>query len=318
MADRVPQHDPRHEPVMLHEVVETLAVRLGGRYVDATVGLGGHARAIIEAALPGGRLLGIDRDPQALAIATERLAPFGDAVVLARGEFAEVARICEERGFAPVDGILIDAGVSSFQLDTPGRGFSFRRDEPLDMRMDPDGPVTAADIVNTSDEFDLAAIIFEYGEERRSRRIAREIVARRPLRTTTDLARAVEAAVGRRGHDRIHPATLTFQALRIAVNNELDQLESALDAAHGLLTPGGRLVVISFHSLEDRMAKQFIREHTRDCICPPRQPICTCDHHATLRDVVRGGRTASDDEVGRNPRARSARLRAAERLTEAA
>lgn len=317
-SERAPQHDPRHEPVMLHEVVDALAVRPGGRYVDATVGLGGHARAIIQAAQPGGRLFGIDRDPQALAIATERLAPYGDAVVLARGEFAEVARICAERGFAPVDGILIDAGVSSFQLDTPGRGFSFRRDEPLDMRMDPDGPVTAADIVNTSEESDLAAIIFEYGEERRSRRIAREIVARRPLRTTSDLARAVEAAVGRRGQDRIHPATLTFQALRIAVNNELDQLESALEAAHTLLTPGGRLVVISFHSLEDRMVKQFIREHKRDCICPPRQPICTCDHRATLRDAAKGGRTASDDEVARNPRARSARLRAAERTEEAA
>lgn len=317
-SERAPQHDPRHEPVMLHEVVDALAVRPGGRYVDATAGLGGHARAIIEAAQPDGRLLGIDRDPQALAIATERLAPYGEAVVLARGEFADVARICGERGFTPVDGILIDAGVSSFQLDTPGRGFSFRRDEPLDMRMDPDGPTTAADIVNTSDEFDLAAIIFEYGEERRSRRIAREIVARRPLRTTTDLARAVEAAVGRRGQDRIHPATLTFQALRIAVNGELDQLEAALEAAHGLLTPGGRLAVISFHSLEDRMVKQFIRDHTRDCVCPPRQPTCTCDHRATLRDVARGGRTASEGEVARNPRARSARLRAAERLAEAA
>lgn len=317
-SERAPQHDPRHEPVMFHEVVDALAVHPGGRYVDATVGLGGHARVIIEAAQPGGRLLGIDRDPQALAIAAEHLAPFGDAVVLARGEFAEIAQICEERGFTPVDGILIDAGVSSFQLDTPGRGFSFRRDEPLDMRMDPDGPVTAADLVNTSDEADLATIIFEYGEERRSRRIAREIVARRPLRTTSDLARAVEAAVGRRGQDRIHPATLTFQALRIAVNNELDQLESALEAAHLLLAPGGRLVVISFHSLEDRMVKQFIREHTRDCICPPRQPVCTCDHRATLRDVAKGGRTASDDEVARNPRARSARLRAAERLVEAA
>ncbi|MBM4410273.1 MAG: 16S rRNA (cytosine(1402)-N(4))-methyltransferase RsmH [Chloroflexi bacterium] len=317
-SERAPQHDPRHEPVMFHEVVDALAVHAGGRYVDATVGLGGHARVIIEAAQPGGRLLGIDRDPQALAIAAEHLAPFGDAVVLARGEFTEIAQICEERGFTPVDGILIDAGVSSFQLDTPGRGFSFRRDELLDMRMDPDGPVTAADIVNTSDEADLAAIIFEYGEERRSRRIAREIVARRPLRTTSDLARAVEAAVGRRGQDRIHPATLTFQALRIAVNNELDQLETALEAAHLLLAPGGRLVVISFHSLEDRMVKQFIREHTRDCICPPRQPVCTCDHRATLRDVAKGGRTASDDEVARNPRARSARLRAAERLVEAA
>ncbi|RJQ07992.1 MAG: 16S rRNA (cytosine(1402)-N(4))-methyltransferase RsmH [Dehalococcoidia bacterium] len=317
-SERAPQHDPRHEPVMLHEVVEALAVRPGGRYVDATVGLGGHARAIIEAAQPGGQLLGIDRDPQALAIATERLMSYGDAVVLVRGEFAEVARICTERGFTPVDGVLIDAGVSSFQLDTPGRGFSFRRDEPLDMRMDPDGPVTAADIVNTSDETDLAAIIFEYGEERRSRRIAREIVARRPLRTTSDLARAVEAAVGRRGQDRIHPATLTFQALRIAVNNELDQLESALEAAHTLLTPGGRLAVISFHSLEDRMVKQFIREHTRDCICPPRQPVCTCAHRATLRDAAKGGRTASDDEIARNPRARSARLRAAERLEKAA
>jgi len=317
-SERAPQHDPRHAPVLLHEVVEALAVRPGGRYVDATVGLGGHARAIIEAAQPGGRLLGIDRDPQALAVAGEVLAPFGGAVVLARGEFAAIARICGERGFTPVDGVLIDAGVSSLQFDTEGRGFSFRSDEPLDMRMDPDGPTTAADIVNSTSEHDLAAIIYEYGEERRSRRIAHAIVERRPLRTTGDLARAVEAAVGRRPQERIHPATLTFQALRIAVNGELDQLAQALDAAHDLLTPGGRLAVISFHSLEDRMVKQFIREHARDCICPPKQPVCTCDHRATLRDVLRGGRTASEGEVARNPRARSARLRAAERLPEAA
>lgn len=312
---------PRHEPVMLREVVDGLAVRPGGRYVDATVGLGGHAAATIAAAQPGGRLLGIDRDPAALAIARERLAPFGDAVLLVRGAFEDVAEICAAHGFAPVDGILFDLGVSSLQLDQPGRGFSFQRDEPLDMRMDPDAPVTAADIVNDYDEHSLAALIYEYGEEHRSRRIARAIVARRPLRTTGELARAVEAAVGHRHapgrRSAIHPATLTFQAIRIAVNRELEQLDTALEAARGLLAgPGARLVVISFHSLEDRRVKEYFRLHSRDCICPPRQPVCTCDHRATLREVTRKPLRPTDEEIARNPRSRSARVRVAESTVE--
>jgi 16S rRNA (cytosine1402-N4)-methyltransferase len=323
---RHPQPSPSgsHTPVLLRETIEALNLRPGRRYVDATVGLGGHAAAILEVIAPDGHLLGIDRDPEALAIATERLAPFGDAVVLVRGAFADIETICRAHGFVPVDGVLLDLGVSSMQLDRPGRGFSFQRDEPLDMRMDPDGPVTAADIVNDYDEGRLATLIYEYGEEHRSRRIARAIVERRPLHTTGELARLVEAAVGRgRRSTRpsarrpIHPATLTFQALRIAVNDELGQLSAALEAAHGLLAiPGGRLVVISFHSLEDRAVKEYFRLHSRDCICPPRQPVCTCDHRATLREVSRKVRMAGDEEIATNPRARSARLRVAEAIAE--
>ena len=305
---------PQHEPVMLHEVVAGLAVRPGGRYVDATLGLGGHAAAILAACQPGGRLLGIDRDPHAVAIASKQLARYGDAVVVARGEFADVARICDAHGFRPVDGILFDLGVSSMQLEMPGRGFSFQRDEPLDMRMDPDGGMTAADIVNTYDEARLAALIWEYGEERNSRRIARAIVARRPLRTTGALASLVQGVSRRTPGERIHPATRTFQALRIAVNCEIDQIERALVEAESLLGPGGRIAVISFHSLEDRAVKTFFRDRTRDCVCPPRQPVCTCDHRATLREISRRVSRATDDEVARNPRARSARLRVAESI----
>ena len=308
---------PQHEPVMLREAIEGLAVRPGGRYVDATVGLGGHAAAILAAAQPGGRLLGIDRDPYALDAAGARLASYADALVLARGAFADIAELCAAHGFVPMDGILFDLGVSSMQLDAPGRGFSFRHDEALDMRMDPDGPTTAADIVNSYDEGSLAALIWDYGEERHSRRIARAIVARRPIRTTGELARAIEAAAGRARGDRIHPATRTFQALRIAVNDEIEQIETALGAAESLLAgPGARIVVIAFHSLEDRVVKQFFRDRARDCVCPPRQPVCTCDHRATLREITHRVRKPADDEVARNPRARSARLRVAESVTE--
>ncbi|MQC18379.1 MAG: 16S rRNA (cytosine(1402)-N(4))-methyltransferase RsmH [Chloroflexi bacterium] len=309
------EYRPRHDPVMLREALEGLAVHPGGRYVDGTAGLGGHSAAIIEAALPDGRLLSIDRDPNAIVVASERLSAYGDAVVIARGEFADIAEIAAEHGFADIDGILFDIGLSSLQLEQPGRGFSFQRDEPLDMRMDPDGETSAADLVNRTDEQALASIIYEYGEEKRSRRIARAIVERRPIRTTRELVAAVEAAVGRGRARDIHPATLTFQALRIAVNEELDQLDAALEAARDLLrAPGGRLVVISFHSLEDRRVKEFFRLHAKDCICPPRQPVCTCDHRATLREVTRRPLRASVDEVNANPRARSARLRVAERL----
>ncbi len=318
---------PQHEPVMLHEIVEALGVHPGGRYVDATLGLGGHSSALAAASQPGGRLLGIDRDPNAIRIASDRLSSYGDAVVVARGEFADIATICEERGFELVDGILFDLGVSSMQLDMPGRGFSFMRDEPLDMRMDPESGMTAADIVNTYDEARLAALIWEYGEERNSRRIARAIVARRPLHTTSALANLVEGvarhAPGNRGSagrgpERIHPATRTFQALRIAVNGEIEQIERALVDAEGLLGPSGRIAVISFHSLEDRAVKTFFRDRARDCICPPRQPVCTCDHRATLREISRKITRPTDAEVARNPRARSARLRVAEHIGQAA
>jgi 16S rRNA (cytosine1402-N4)-methyltransferase len=306
---------PRHDPVMLREAVEALAVRPGGRYVDATVGLGGHAAAILAAAQPGGRLLGIDADPQALAVARERLAPFGNAVILVHSNFRAIAEVCATHGFVPVDGVLFDLGISSLQLAAPGRGFSFQRDEPLDMRMDPAGPVTAADLVNDTDEQRLATLIWEYGEERRSRQIARAIVARRPLRTTGELVNAIEQAVGQGRGRRIHPATLTFQALRIAVNQELDFLVDSLEAARGLLAGvGSRLVVIAFHSLEDRLVKEYMRKESSACICPPRTPVCVCGHVATLRLVSRGARQPGAAEVARNPRARSARMRVAEPL----
>lgn len=308
--------DAIHEPVMLDEVLRLLDVRAGGRYIDATVGAGGHARAILGAA-PGVRLLGVDRDPQVLEVARERLAPFGEAVTLRHGRFDDLPGLASEAGFEAVDGVLFDLGVSSLQLDTPGRGFSFRRDEPLDMRMDPtaEGP-TAADIANEYDERQLANVLYEFGEERRSRAIARAVVARRPLRTTKDLVTAIEQAVGP-GRERlgnIHPATRTFQALRIAVNQELSLLDSALPGAHGLLADGGRLVVLSFHSLEDRAVKRFLRRESTGCLCPPRSPGCVCGHVATLAELTRRPLRPSTAEVERNPRARSARLRAAERI----
>lgn len=309
-----PPATPRHDPVMVAEVLEALAVRPGGRYIDATVGLGGHARAILEAAGPSGTLLGIDRDPQALAVARERLAPFGDAVTLAHGVFWEIDAIGRAHGFDAVDGVLFDLGVSSLQLETPGRGFSFSRNEALDMRMDASAAdtLTAAEVVNEYEEGELAQIIWEYGEEPRSRAIARAIVQRRPLHTTADLVSAIEQAVGRGRERQIHPATLTFQALRVHINQEIDLLGDALAAAHGLLAgAGARLVVISFHSLEDRRVKEYMARESTDCLCPPRTPQCICGHEASLRLVHRRVRRPTDSEVMRNPRARSARLRAA-------
>ena len=302
---------------MLHEAIEGLAVRPGGRYVDATIGPGGHAEAILEAAGPDGRLLGIDLDPDALALAGERLTRFGDAVVLARGNYREIAELCEAHGFVPVDGVLFDLGMSTLQLEASGRGFSFAGDEPLDMRMDPAGELTAAAIVNSWEEQELAKLIRSYGEERRARAIARAIVARRPLRSTLHLVNAIEQAVGRGRERQIHPATLTFQALRVAVNQELDSLVVALPVARGLLDGvGSRIVVIAFHSLEDRIVKHYFRREASDCICPPRLPACVCDHTATLRLVTKRVRRPTADEVARNPRARSARMRVAESIAE--
>jgi 16S rRNA (cytosine1402-N4)-methyltransferase len=304
----------RHEPVLLREVIAALGVRPGGRYVDCTVDGGGHAEAILDAAAPGGTLLGIDADAEALALARERLGRFAAAVLLVQGNFREVDVICNERGFAPVNGVLFDLGLSSHQLASATRGFAIRVESPLDMRFGPGPERNAAYWVNEASEGALADVIWRFGEERQSRRIARAIVRARPLRTTTDLAKAVEQAVGRRPGSQSHPATRTFQALRIAVNQELAVLAEALPRAHGLLGFGSRLVVISYHSLEDRLVKQYFARETRDCVCPPGQPVCTCGHKATLRLVTRGAVTPSREEVAANPRSRSAKLRAAERL----
>lgn len=302
-----------HTPVMVEDVLRALAVQPGGRYVDCTVGAGGHAEAVLEAASPGGLLLGIDADPNALDLARARLARFGDAALLVEGNFRDLAAICRAHGFAPVHGVLFDLGLSSLQLSDEARGFSFQTEAPLDMRFSPQQTLTAADIVNTYPEQELAALLWRYGQERHSRAIARRIVRQRPLGTTLELVGAVQKAVGG-GRFRIHPATRTFQALRIAVNAELENLTLALDQARELLGYGGRLVVISYHSLEDVIVKDFLRREARDCICPPDTPICICSHKATLRPVTHGALRPHPAEVAVNPRGRSARLRAAERL----
>jgi 16S rRNA (cytosine1402-N4)-methyltransferase len=302
-----------HTPVMVEEVLQALAVQPGGRYVDCSVGGGGHAEAILEVASPGGLLLGIDADPRALQIAHNRLARFSDAVLLVEGNFRDVQTICRSHGFAPVHGILFDLGFSSLQLAEEGRGFSFQVEAPLDMRFSPQQTVTAADIVNTYDEQALADLLWRYGQEPHSRRVARRILRERPLETTTQLAKVVEKAVGR-GRRRIHPATRIFQALRIVVNQELENLAAALEGSRDLLGYGGRLVAISFHSLEDAIVKNFFRQESRDCICPPDVPTCVCDHKASLKLVARGAIKPTPDEVAANPRSRSGRLRVAERL----
>lgn len=307
----------RHEPVLLREALAALAVEPGGRYVDCTVDGGGHAEAILDAAAPGGALVGIDADPETLALAEERLSRFGAAFAAVQGNFRDLDTICRERDFAPVNGIFFDLGLSSHQLAGSGRGFSFRNETPLDMRFSPDQEATASYWVNDASEVELADVIWRFGEDRESRRIARAIVERRPIETTTQLAKAVEQTVGRRPGSQTHPATKTFQALRIAVNQELATLAEALPRAHGLLGFGSRLVVVSYHSLEDRIVKQYIARESRDCVCPPRQPICTCDHKATLKPVSRGAVTPSREEVKANPRSRSAKLRAAELLRAA-
>ncbi len=290
-----------HTPVLLREVIAGLQPRPGGQYIDGTVGGGGHAAAILEASAPDGRLLGIDCDPAALAAAATRLAPYGARVTLVRGSFREIERLATAAGFVRVQGVALDLGVSSYQLDTPERGFSFQASAPLDMRLDPDAPVTAADLVNNLPERDLADLIFRYGEERGSRRIARAIVEarqRQPVTTTDELSRIVARALGgQRG--RIHPATRTFQALRIAVNDELASLEAALPQIAGLLAAGGRMVIIAFHSLEDRIVKRFMRAEAQT---------------GRLRIITRRPVEAGNEEQQANPRSRSAKMRVAERM----
>ena len=298
---------------MLAEALRFLDVQPGRRYLDATLGLGGHAAAILKHCAPDGRLLGIDADPQALQQARERLqaeiSDVADRLTLHHGYFDTAAEAARRHGFAPLDGILCDLGLSSLQVDTPQRGFSFQADGPLDMRFGPDAGATAAEIVNHWPEDELANLIYEYGEERRSRRIARAIVARRPLQNTTELAQIVADAVGHRpgGHRRrrIHPATHVFRALRLEVNQELDRLSALLESARGIVRRGGRMVVISFHSLEDRVVKRFLQARSRAASYDG-------DAQPTWRVLTRRVVRPQSDEVERNPRARSARLRAAD------
>lgn len=307
-----------HIPVLFEPTLEALAPRSGGRYIDGTLGSGGHAQGILARSAPDGHLLGIDADPAAIQRAAARLAPWGERVTVRHGNFRDLGPLAYQIGWTSVDGILLDLGVSSVQLDTPQRGFSFQADAPLDMRMDPTQSVTAATLVNSLSEHDLSDILWQFGDERHARRIARRLVAARHITTiasTAQLARLV-AQAGGASTGRIHPATRTFQALRIAVNGELEALRSVLPQAVDLLAIGGHLAIISFHSLEDRLVKQFIQQETRQCICPLSQPICTCSttHRPRVRPLFRGVLQPSAAEQSANRRARSARLRAVERI----
>ena len=302
-----------HYPVLYQAILHYLEPRKGGFYVDGTLGAGGHAWGILQASSPDGCLLGLDVDPQALAIARKRLASFMDRVIIRQASYRTLSEQLRELDWDGVDGILFDLGVSSMQLDTPDRGFSFQADAPLDMRFDPNNPLTAADFVNTLPEGELADILYQYGEERRAYQVAKAIVRSRPIQTTRELAQVVATAT-HSGKPGMHPATRTFQALRIAVNGELDALESVLPQAVSWLKPAGRLAVISFHSLEDRVVKQFFRKESRDCICPPKQPVCTCGHKASIREITRRPVYPEEAEILENPRSRSARLRVAEKI----
>jgi len=307
-----------HRPVLLRETIELLAAERGGLFVDCTVGLGGHSEAILQASRDA-QVLGIDRDDEALELARKRLVRFGSRFRAVHADFRDITRVLAIAEVKHVRGILADLGVSSLQLDSPSRGFSFRHDAPLDMRMDAStGVETAAELLGRLSEVEIAQIIFEYGEERRSRRIARWIVERRergePITTTRALAGLVERAVGPGKQRRIHPATRTFQALRIAVNSELENLDRFVTDAVDLLEPDGRLAVISFHSLEDRIIKRTLWKLSGRCQCPPRLPRCMCDAKKAVEILTRRPISPAEDEVADNPRARSAKLRACKKL----
>ncbi len=281
--------------------------------MDGTLGAGGHAAGLLTVSSPGGLLLGLDVDPQALRLAHQKLAPFGERAWLKKASYTSLPMQLAELGWDSVDGILLDLGASSMQFDNPERGFSFLADGPLDMRFDPFNPLTAAEVINMWPEQELADIIFHYGEDRSARRIAKAIISARPVEGTRQLAAIIERVRPRRG-DPHHPATQTFQALRIIVNNELESVEKSLPLAIEALGPGGRLAVIAFHSLEDRLVKEYFRRESKDCICPPSQPICTCGHKASIKEVTRRPITPTEEEINQNSRARSAKLRVAEKL----
>lgn len=308
-----------HQPVLAEEVTKMLAPRPGSLHIDCTVGGGGHTERILEAASPDGRVLGLDADPVAIARVGERLARFGDRLVLRQADFRSLGEVGPDAGFGAVDGILLDLGLSSFQLADVKRGFGFRAGGPLDMRFDPARGEPASALLARLDEGPLAEVLRRFGEEPHARRIARAIVdARRSgaVETAQELAAVVERAVPRRPgpRGRIHPATRVFQALRIAVNGELEALEAVLAASLEILKPGGRLVVLSYHSLEDRIVKRFVAAERRGCTCPPVLPVCVCGRAPRLRFVGPQPTVPTDAEVAANPRARSARLRSAERL----
>lgn len=302
-----------HKPVLLESVINGLQLKPGGTYIDGTVGAGGHSQQILQHSSPDGRLLAFDQDPVALEIAKDTLRQFGERVTFVLANFEGMHPHAARHGLPQANGILLDLGVSSMQFDAPERGFSFQEDGPLDMRMGPHIEQSAADWVNTLSQDDLADLIYQYGEERESRRIARFIIENRPIHQTKRLADIVIRAKRSR-RKKIHPATQTFQALRIAVNDELGAVERVLPQIIDLLQPGGRICIISFHSLEDRLVKQFFRQESTACICPPEQPVCTCSHQPTIKLITRKPIIATATEISENPRARSAKLRVAEKV----
>ncbi len=317
MTEYLGNPDPEHLPVMPKEVLDLLRCKPGGTYVDATIGLGGHAEAILEKIQPGGLLIGIDRDKESLEKVQARLKPFGDSVRLLHDNYKNLPLILNNTAGRAVDGILLDLGVSSFQLLSPERGFSFQSDEMLDMRMDRTQQWTAADLVNKLSESELADLIYRYGEERLSRRIAAAIVQERrkaPITRCAQLAEVIGRVFKVRGHQGIHPATRTFQALRIAVNEELEGLEEFLSEGFGFLVPGGRMVVIAFHSLEDRIVKRAFRRLAGQCVCEAPPELCTCPRQELAYLLTPRPMTPGPEELAVNPRARSARLRSLERI----
>jgi 16S rRNA (cytosine1402-N4)-methyltransferase len=305
---------PPHQPVLYHEIIHALRPYRDKKYIDGTVGAGGHAWGILDASSPSGILLGFDLDPQALILAQEVLSPYGSRVHLVRANYTSLREHMARLEWEKVDGILLDLGMSSIQLNSAERGFSFQSAGPLDMRFDPDQKINAGYLVNEIPESELSYLLSKYGEERRARQVARSIVAARPIQNTKQLAEVV-ARVTSGGRSGIHPATRSFQALRIAVNHELESLEAFLPQAVTALADGGRLAIISFHSLEDRLVKQFFQRESKDCLCPPRQPVCTCEHLASLKVLSKKPIRPQESEIQENPRARSARLRVAEKLT---
>ena len=317
-----------HIPVLVDEVIQFLQPKNHGVYVDGTVGLGGHAAVILQKSAPHGSLLGIDLDSDALAIAKERLSEYKERVTLVDGNFAHLDQLSQlypeaeqtEAAISPIDGILFDLGVSSLQLDTPERGFSFNHSGPLDMRMDANQPLSASHVVNRHPEDTLATIFTQFGQERWAKRIARQIVharKRKSISTTSQLAKIVLDAIPPKSTGwRIHPATRVFQALRIYINDELKNLHSGIDSAASALKPGGRLCIISFHSLEDRIVKEQFRTLSRACVCPPKTPICVCQHTPTLQILTKRPIAPNFNEIRRNPRSRSAKLRVAMKIYE--
>jgi 16S rRNA (cytosine1402-N4)-methyltransferase len=308
-----------HRPVLLEETLKLLAPERGGLFVDCTVGLGGHSEAILKSS-PDTRVIGMDLDPAALAYSRQRLASFGDRFRAFQANFRAIKAVLQQADERDPNGVLADLGVSSMQFDSPERGFSFRFDAPLDMRMDPTSGATAADLLQQLPESEIARIIFEFGEERHSRRIARRIVERReqgkPITTTTELADLVRHAAGGHKRHQIHPATRTFQALRIAVNNELEGLGEFVESAVDLLIPDGRFAGISFHSLEDRILKRQLRRLSGHCECPPRMPVCSCGARKVVEVLTRRPVAPGAGEIDENPRARSAKLRACRKLKD--